>query len=270
VPIATARLRAVLEWLQLDADGEKKLTDVLVFSDETGEPVGSFRTSWITAVLKAHDVAPVWKSYNWTALTPECLTEFRRINLRWHDLRHEYASRLVEKNIPLAQVRDLLGHTSIITTERYDNQKLENLQAAAARLERGETFDPGPRESATPSICQVSVKSSVDEEPGDEIDRVRETSPNYGEDLDLENWLGGRDSNPDNVVQRGVHGWRSASFRSVLRGFSRCPLGFDSLRFSGLRCNLSLSVSPVLGHGLTVSSKPTLEPERVSGRRMHR
>jgi integrase len=113
VPIATARLRAVLEWLQLNADGEKKPADAFVFSDESGEPVGRFRTAWLTAVLKAHDVAPVWKSYNWTAVTPECLAGFRRINLRWHDLRHEYASRLVEKNVPLAQVRDLLGHASI-------------------------------------------------------------------------------------------------------------------------------------------------------------
>jgi integrase len=54
VPIATARLRAVLEWLQLDADGEKKPADALVFSDETGEPLGRFRTAWVTTVLKAH------------------------------------------------------------------------------------------------------------------------------------------------------------------------------------------------------------------------
>jgi hypothetical protein len=39
-------------------------------------------------------------------------------------------------------VRDLLGHESITTTERYDNQKLENLQLAAARLESGKSFDP--------------------------------------------------------------------------------------------------------------------------------
>jgi site-specific recombinase XerD len=58
-------------------------------------------------------------------LTPECGEQFRRINLHWHDLRHEYASRLVERGVPLAQVRDLLGHASITTTERYDNQKLE-------------------------------------------------------------------------------------------------------------------------------------------------
>jgi integrase len=116
VPVATARLRAVLEWLQLDADGQKKSGDALVFSDEVGDRIGRFRTSWVTAILKAHGIKPEWKSYGWTALTPACLAEFRRIDLRWHDLRHEYASRLVEKNVPLAQVRDLLGHASIRTT----------------------------------------------------------------------------------------------------------------------------------------------------------
>ena len=48
----------------------------------------------------------------------------------------QYASRLVESGIPLAQVHDLLGHASITTTERYDNQKLENLQAAVLKLEK--------------------------------------------------------------------------------------------------------------------------------------
>jgi hypothetical protein len=62
--------------------------------------------------------------------------------------RHEYASRLVERGVPLAQVRDLLGHASILTTERYDNQKLEALQAAVERLDRGNTFDPGPPQTA--------------------------------------------------------------------------------------------------------------------------
>jgi len=240
VPIATARLRAVLEWLQLEADGTKKSNDSLVFSDEAGEPVGRFRTAWVTAVLKANGIKPVWKSYGWTALTPQCLAEFRRINLRWHDLRHEYASRLVEKGVPLAQVRDLLGHASITTTERYDNQKLENLQAAAARLERGETFTPPPapivearkprsfrlKPEATgvtpeatgakaeakrarskrpsPSNRQDFVKSWGDQHPNAEVDREPETSTNSQADLGLENWLGGRDSNPDNVVQSHV------------------------------------------------------------------
>ena len=38
--------------------------------------------------------------------------------------------------------RDLLGHASIVTTERYDNQRLEALQAAVEGLEGGKTFNP--------------------------------------------------------------------------------------------------------------------------------
>ena len=56
VPISTARLRAVLEWLRIDATGEKKADDALVFSNEVGEPLGSFSTAWVTAVLKAHGI----------------------------------------------------------------------------------------------------------------------------------------------------------------------------------------------------------------------
>jgi integrase len=41
VPLATTRLRAVLEWLQLTADGEKKPDAALVFSNETGESVAA-------------------------------------------------------------------------------------------------------------------------------------------------------------------------------------------------------------------------------------
>jgi hypothetical protein len=48
----------------------------------------------------------------------------------------------VDCRVPLAQVRDLLGHASILTTERYDNQRLEAVQAAVERLEGGKTFDP--------------------------------------------------------------------------------------------------------------------------------
>jgi integrase len=36
-----------------------------------------------------------------------------------HDLRHTYASRLVRRGVELIRVRDLLGHESIKTTERY-------------------------------------------------------------------------------------------------------------------------------------------------------
>jgi integrase len=46
VPIATERLGAVLEWLRMDADGEKKAEDAPVFSHETGEEAASARAGW--------------------------------------------------------------------------------------------------------------------------------------------------------------------------------------------------------------------------------
>lgn len=38
---------------------------------------------------------------------------------RLHDLRHSYASWLVQAGVPLQEVQRLLGHASIITTQRY-------------------------------------------------------------------------------------------------------------------------------------------------------
>ena len=166
VPIPTARLEAVLKWLRLDAAGDEKPADTRVFSDETGVPIRNFRKTWVLTVLRAHGVTPHWRRQGgWKHVTRECQMEFQRINLHWHDLRHEYASRLVEQHVPLAQVRDLLGHASIITTERYDNQTLESLQIAAARLERGEAFDSsyarnGARDDTTDAPSQATEVNS--------------------------------------------------------------------------------------------------------------
>ena len=204
----------------------------------------------MTAVLKAHGVKPEWKSYNWTALTPARQEAFKRINLHWHDLRHEYASRLVERGVPLAQVRDLLGHASITTTERYDNQKLENLQAAVLKFESGKTFDANVSDSQQNRIDTGDKISSFFQEETkvsgiDDQNRVDEIEANLESENDLDDWLGGRDSNPDTVVQRAVSGLRFASVRSVLFRFSRSPLRFAVLRFGALPRNLSLCVSPL-------------------------
>ena len=43
----------------------------------------------------------------------------------FHDLRHTFASRLVRSGVDLITIKDLLGHYSVKTTERYthSNQK---------------------------------------------------------------------------------------------------------------------------------------------------
>lgn len=118
IPIATTRLKAVLEWLRIDAEGGHKDDAAPVFSNRVGEPLKDFRDGWVD-VLAAAKITGLW----------------------FHDLRGEYASRLVERGVPLSQVRDLLGHASIVTTERYDRQRFEALAAAAKRLDDGQSFN---------------------------------------------------------------------------------------------------------------------------------
>lgn len=36
-----------------------------------------------------------------------------------HDLRHTYAAHLISAGVALAEVRDLLGHSTVMMTERY-------------------------------------------------------------------------------------------------------------------------------------------------------
>ncbi len=40
-------------------------------------------------------------------------------SFRVHDLRHTFASMLIEKGVPIESVKDLLGHESVTTTEGY-------------------------------------------------------------------------------------------------------------------------------------------------------
>jgi integrase len=56
-------------------------------------------------------------------------------DLRFHDLRHTHATRLVSKHLPLSEVGRVLGHTQANTTYRYVNANVETAKRAAAALD---------------------------------------------------------------------------------------------------------------------------------------
>src|SRR5262249_49794869 len=107
--------------------------------------IGGFRTSWETAVLRAYGYTPTkerpLRNSKTNSLTPEARKAFNALDLHWHDLRHEYACRLAERGVPITKIQYLLGHASVVTTERYIHHTLAELSKAAAVLERGGVFD---------------------------------------------------------------------------------------------------------------------------------
>lgn len=77
---------------------------------------------------------------------------------RPHDLRHTYASWLIQDGIPLTEVQALLGHSSIVTTQRY--QHLSPAHSAAVLHSLGQGPAPartanGPQPAAIPRYAAL-------------------------------------------------------------------------------------------------------------------
>ncbi len=100
IPLNTEALEALQHWREQCPDVER------VFPIATG-----FKTAWAALLTRAN------------------ITRFR-----WHDLRHHFASRLVQAGVPLNTVRDLLGHASMAMTLRYAHLAPDQKREAVAKL----------------------------------------------------------------------------------------------------------------------------------------
>ncbi|MFQ5456078.1 MAG: site-specific integrase, partial [Nitrospirota bacterium] len=57
-------------------------------------------------------------------------------NFRWHDLRHDFASQLVQGGVDLFRVQKLLGHKDGRMTQRYAHLTPENLQSTVSVFDK--------------------------------------------------------------------------------------------------------------------------------------
>lgn len=63
------------------------------------------------------------------------LNQAKITGLTFHDLRHSFATRLVQAGIDLYKVKELLGHNSIVTTQRYAHHYPESLRTSVNVLD---------------------------------------------------------------------------------------------------------------------------------------
>jgi integrase len=54
-------------------------------------------------------------------LAASCQAKLKELDLHWHDLRHECASRWLEDGLDVREIQVLLGHAKLEITQRHLN-----------------------------------------------------------------------------------------------------------------------------------------------------
>jgi integrase len=83
-------------------------------------------------------------------------------HIRYHDLRHTFATRLVQAGVDLITVQHLLGHANITMTARYAHALEDGKIDAVRRLEPKKVLQPVPNRSpdAETVVLEVGTKPS--------------------------------------------------------------------------------------------------------------
>jgi integrase len=90
----------------------------------TGAYVASFRSAWTTLLLLANGIEPTRPGSRRRVSNREAPA---RLDLRWHDLRHEALSRMADDGVPVHELQLLAGHASITRTQRYMKARANSL-----------------------------------------------------------------------------------------------------------------------------------------------
>ena len=107
LPLNLEVIKTLMQWKDQTSDNG------LIFPNKLGKRFHTIKRSWANIIKSAG------------------ITRFR-----WHDLRHDFASKLVMAGVPLNTVRELLGHTDLKTTLRYAHLAPDHKADAVERLSK--------------------------------------------------------------------------------------------------------------------------------------
>lgn len=91
IPLSPIAFKTITNWQK-----QAPTPNGRVFPSDDGDRLDNVNNSW-TSILEAAAIE----------------------SFRWHDMRHDFASKLVMKGVPLNTVRELCGHADLNTTLRY-------------------------------------------------------------------------------------------------------------------------------------------------------
>lgn len=106
IPLGPTALKTLAAWKQ-----QTPLSAGRVFPADDGGRLNNVNTAWRN-LLKAANIS----------------------SFRWHDMRHDFASKLVMKGVPLNTVRELCGHSGLDTTLRYAHLAPDHKAEAVALI----------------------------------------------------------------------------------------------------------------------------------------
>ena len=108
------------------------------------------------------DGGPIWKSDFERRVFHRLLVKAGLRRIRFHDLRHTFASRLIQNGESLAYVKEQMGHHSIkVTVDIYGKLVPDANKAAVDRLDAGEEALPMAQSSATPAQPEPRNRESA-------------------------------------------------------------------------------------------------------------